>query len=252
MTGSLVLNQLQAGYGRARVVRGIDLECKPGEITALLGRNGVGKTTTLSTIAGLIPTSGGSVTFDGQTVLGPPYRRCRNGFALVQEGKRVFRERSVEDNLVIGAFGARLGRRGVQEGTDAAYERFPILREKRKDRAGSLSGGQQQMLAISQALMGKPRVLMLDEPSAGLAPVVVDEVFGAIAELKKDGLCVLLVEQLIDNSLAVADHVAVLDHGVLVINQTVASLKNWDVLREVYLGTSVDDLGGDNKKAMNT
>jgi branched-chain amino acid transport system ATP-binding protein len=240
MSVTLKLDDLQAGYGRARVVRGITLECRAGEITALLGRNGVGKTTTLSAIAGLIPTTGGSVLLDGQPVSGPAHRRARAGFALVQEGKRVFRQRSVEENLRIGAYAVRQGRRELSASVDDAYRRFPILRDKRRDAAGSLSGGQQQMLAIAQALMAKPRVLMLDEPSAGLAPVIVDEVFGAIAELKKEGLCVLLVEQLIDNSLAVSDHVAVLDHGTLVINQTVASLRDWDVLREVYLGGSTE------------
>ena len=240
MTAALEVTDLSAGYGRAKVIRGISLTCEPGQIVALLGRNGVGKTTTLSAIAGLIPTTGGTVSLGGVVQTGTaPVKRVRAGLSLVQEGKRVFRQRTVEENLRIGAFLRRRDRKAVLAGIERSYERFPILGEKRKQAAGSLSGGQQQMLAIAQALMADPKVLMLDEHSAGLAPVIVDEVFSEIAALKKEGLAVLLVEQLIDNSLAIADRVVVLDHGVLLMNQPVAELEDWDSLREVYLGTSV-------------
>lgn len=238
MSAGLEIDDLTAGYGDLKIVRGLTLSCAAGEITALLGRNGAGKTTTLSAVSGLLPSSG-SVRVLGEELTGSASRRTRSGLALVQEGKRVFRDLSVEDNLRMGGFVVRRRRGFIEEGIARAYERFPILKEKRRHAAGSLSGGQQQMLAISQALIPQPRVLMLDEPSAGLAPAIVEELFGEIGELKKDGLCVLLVEQLIDNSLAVADSVAVLDRGQIMLNERVAELTSWDGLRESYLGAAV-------------
>lgn len=239
MTAGLEIKDLVSGYGELRVCRGLSLTCNAGEITALLGRNGAGKTTTLSTVAGLLPTTAGTISIFGQPQVGSPARRVAAGLALVQEGKRVFRARTVEENLRLGAYSRRRERGFVAEGIEGAFERFPILKEKRRQAAGALSGGQQQMLAIAQALMPRPRVLMLDEPSAGLAPAVVEEVFGAVSELRREGLCVLLVEQLIDNSLRIADRVAVLDHGRIEIDSRVADLASWDVLRESYLGASI-------------
>lgn len=229
------------GYGQIRVVRNLSLACGAGEITVLLGRNGAGKTTTLQGAAGLLPGQGGSAELFGVELTGSPADRVLAGLSMVQEGKRIFRERSVEENLLLGGYVHRRHRSVVTEGIARAYERFPILKDKRRHLAGTLSGGQQQMLAIAQALMAMPRVLLLDEPSAGLAPSIVEEVFGEISQLKEEGLSVLLVEQLIDNSLAIADHVAVLDHGEIVINTPVDELESWDVLRESYLGTSVEE-----------
>ncbi len=206
----------------------------------ILGPNGAGKTTTLSAIAGLLPTMGGTVALHGIEQTGSTVSRVQSGLGLVQEGKRVFRARTVEENLRLGGFSVRRQRGAIADGIGSAYERFPILKEKRRQLAGSLSGGQQQMLAIAQALMPRPTVLMLDEPSAGLAPSIVEQVFGEIASLTKDGLCVLLVEQLIDHSLAVADRVAVLDGGCITIDTDVASLENWDTLRESYLGAALE------------
>lgn len=241
MTESLVVEDLVAGYGQLRIVRGLSLTCRRGELTALLGRNGAGKTTTLSAIAGLVPTMAGSVTLNGEVQTAPTARRVRAGLGMVQEGKRVFRARTVEENLRLGGFTVRRTRGAIDGGLARAYERFPILKEKRRDTAGSLSGGQQQMLAIAQALMPAPTVLMLDEPSAGLAPAIVEDVFGEIAGLAHDdGLCVLLVEQLIDHSLAVADRVAVLDKGRITIDTDVASLGSGDVLRKSYLGAPIE------------
>jgi branched-chain amino acid transport system ATP-binding protein len=231
----LEITNLTTGYGDLKVVRGLALECPAGEITALLGRNGAGKSTTLLAVSGLLP-AGGDISIFGEPLKGSVSKRIRSGLALVQEGKRIFRERTVEENLRLGGFTIRGTRGGIDAGIERSYERFPILKEKRKHAAGSLSGGQQQMLAICQALMPNPRVLMLDEPSAGLAPAIVEEVFGEINELKKEGMCVLLVEQQIDNSLAVADSVAVLDNGRIVLRERVADMANWDALRESYLG----------------
>ncbi len=245
MTPGLEISGLVTGYGELKVIRGLDLSCEGGQITALLGRNGAGKTTTLSAVAGLIPTMAGTVRIFGEEQTGRPARRVKAGLALVQEGKRVFRQRTVEENLRLGGYTARRQHRRIQDGIADAYERFPILKEKRRHPAGTLSGGQQQMLAIAQALMSAPRVLLLDEPSAGLAPSIVEEVFGEIAALKAQGLCVVLVEQLVDNSLAIADRVAVLDHGRITIDTPVSELDSWDALRASYLGEDVAEAVAD-------
>lgn len=239
MTPGLEIRDLVTGYGELKIVRGLSLACPSGQITALLGRNGAGKTTTLSAVTGLLPTMGGVISVYGEVQSGSAAKRVRSGIALVQEGKRVFRNRTVEENLRLGGFIHRRRKGYLESGIAQAYERFPILKEKRKNPAGSLSGGQQQMLAIAQALMTEPKVLLLDEPSAGLAPSIVEEVFGEISQLKEQGLCVLLVEQQIDNSLRIADRVAVLDHGRITIDTEVAALDSWDVLRESYLGADI-------------
>ena len=241
MSDALVVTDLVSGYGQLKIVRGLSLTCRAGELTVLLGRNGAGKTTTVSAIAGLLPTMGGTVALHGVTQTGSTVSRVKAGLGLVQEGKRVFRSRTVEENLRLGGYVVRRERGALDAGIASAYERFPILKEKRRHVASSLSGGQQQMLAIAQALMPRPTVLMLDEPSAGLAPAIVEEVFGEIASLTREGLCVLLIEQLIDHSLAVADRVAVLDRGRITIDTDVAGLGSWDSLRESYLGAAVAD-----------
>lgn len=241
MSEALVVTDLVTGYGQLKIVRGLSLTCRAGELTVLLGRNGAGKTTTLSAIAGLLPTMSGTVELHGEVQTGSTVSRVKAGLGVVQEGKRIFRSRTVEENLRLGGYVVRRKRGAIDEGIDRAYERFPILKDKRKQVAASLSGGQQQMLAIGQALMAQPTILMLDEPSAGLAPAIVEEVFGEIASLTGEGLCVLLVEQLIDHSLAVADRVAVLDRGRITIDTDVAGLGSWDALRESYLGSAVTE-----------
>ena len=231
----LSLSGLSAGYGQIQVIRDLSLQCRAGEITALLGRNGAGKTTLLSAVAGLIPSTG-TVQVGGDRLAGPAYRRARAGIALVQEGKRIFRARTVEENLRIGGYVHRRRRGFIAAGIEGAYARFPILKQKRSLPAGFLSGGQQQMLAIAQALMIEPKVLLLDEPSAGLAPTVVQDVFGEIGRLRDEGMCVVLVEQLVDNSLSIADSVSVLDRGRLAMSSRMSELKDWSVLRGIYLG----------------
>jgi branched-chain amino acid transport system ATP-binding protein len=240
MVAALSFTNFAAGYGQLRVVRDLNLECAPGKITVLLGRNGAGKTTTLHAVAGLLEQQGGAVSLFGEPLTGSSAARVRAGVSLVQEGKRIFRARTVEENLRLGAYVHRTDRAWLTDGIEQSFRRFPILEEKRRHVAGTLSGGQQQMLAIAQALMAKPRVLLLDEPSAGLAPAIVEEVFNEVASLKDEGLTVLLIEQLIDNSLAIADHVAVLDHGTITVNTPVAELASWDVLRESDLGAGAE------------
>lgn len=211
---TLEVNDLTCGYGDITVVRDLSLMARPGEVTALLGRNGAGKTTTLKAIAGLIRADAGQILVEGTSVGKlPPYRRVSRGLAYVQEGKRVFRERTVEENLVLGAFTCRLRQREMETRVQGAFARFPVLEEKRAQAAGALSGGQQQMLSIAQALMRRPKVLLLDEPSAGLAPAIVGEVYETIAGLRDDGMTILLVEQAVGWAASVADRIAVLSLG---------------------------------------
>lgn len=224
---------IHAGYGDIKVLRGIDLEVEPGRITAVLGANGAGKTTLLSTIAGIVPATAGVVRL-GQVDVSrlPARRRARLGLAMVQEGKRVFHRRTVRENLLLG--GAWLPKAQRLAGVERSLAMFPVLEEMSHLGASTLSGGQQQMLAIGQALVPDPDVIMLDEPSAGLAPVIVREVWQTIEELRAAGKAVLLVEQLVPQTLAIADRALVLDRGHVVIDQDAQQVSEGDV-RDVYL-----------------
>lgn len=238
---ALVVSGLGGGYGSLTVLNGVDLSVESGMLQVILGRNGAGKTSLLSAIMGLLPTiNAGSVSLDGKDITSmPAHRRAAAGVGLVQEGKRIFRARTVEENLLLGAYsvtGIQLRSRGRKMALQSAYERFPVLREKRKERAGGLSGGQQQMLAIAQALASKPSVLLLDEPSAGLAPSVRAEVFKAATGLRDEGLAVIVVEQLVDAALEVADDVAVLDSGKIVSSGKPEKFADGSLLQEIYLG----------------
>jgi branched-chain amino acid transport system ATP-binding protein len=230
----LHVDHLAAGYGDIKAITDISLRAWSGKVTAVLGANGAGKTTLVSTIAGLIRVQSGTITMRGEDIgrLRPSARMLR-GIALVQEGKRIFHRRTVHENLLLGGY--RMSRSARSGAVEAAYESFPILREKRNSVAGSLSGGQQQMLAIAQALMPAPQVLMLDEPSAGLAPIIVDELLKTIRKLKSDGMAVILVEQLVDKALAVSDHVVAIQQGRVVSDQPAASVTT-AILHDAYLG----------------
>lgn len=234
----LSVESLAAGYGDLTVLWDISLMVRPGQATVVLGRNGAGKTTLLSTIAGILKPTAGRIEFGGTSITkwSAP-RRTKGGIALVQEGKRVFRRRTVEENLMLG--GHTMPRSGLADAAQEAYEHFPILADKRHIPAGSLSGGQQQMLAIAQALMPKPRLLMLDEPSAGLAPVIVDDVLATVERLKKQGMAILLVEQLVDKALSVADEVAVIEQGKVSISSSIEHTDR-DAVRAVYFGGGKD------------
>jgi branched-chain amino acid transport system ATP-binding protein len=211
---TLLVENLTCGYGDITVVRDLSFEARAGEVLGLLGRNGAGKTTTLKAVAGLVrSTSGRIVVGDREVTSQAPYRRVKHGLAFVQEGKRIFRDRTVEENLVLGLFAVRGRRRLLPERLAEAYARFPVLEQKRHLPAGSLSGGQQQMLSIAQALTRRPSILLLDEPSAGLAPSIVGEVYEVIAGLRDDGLTVVLVEQAVGWAASVADRIAVLETG---------------------------------------
>jgi branched-chain amino acid transport system ATP-binding protein len=221
----------------------VSLEVRPGRVTALLGRNGAGKTTTLRAISGLNPLASGSVLLDGAEVSAlPPHRRVRLGIAYVQEGKRVFHRQTVEQNLLLGGYTRGQRRGGLQAAVDEVYEVFPMLAERRGMLAGAMSGGQQQMLAIGAALMARPRLLLLDEPSGGLAPVIVEEVMTRIGELKETGLGILLVEQAVEAAMRVADDVAVVDGGRVVLARAASDVDDLELLRDAYFGRV--DTGG--------
>ncbi len=234
----LSVRALAAGYGKIGVLHGIDLVVNPGEVVALLGPNGAGKTTLLRALSGLLPWSGGAARFDGRDLRGlSPRETARAGLVHVIEGHRVFTQLSVTDNLLLAGYdlaGSERTRR-----VDEALSLFPEIAEKRRDRAGALSGGQQQMLAVAQGLVRRPKLLMLDEPSAGLSPVLVDRVLAVAARLREDGIAVLLVEQLIDKALALADRVYALARGQIVLEAATTEPDLPSRLEHAYFGQDV-------------
>jgi branched-chain amino acid transport system ATP-binding protein len=239
MSGAeLELQGVRSGYGDLTVIRDVSFAVPTGNITVLLGRNGAGKTTLLKTVAGLIPASAGDIQIGGISVVKePPYLRQRRGLGFVQENKRIFKRRTVEDNLKMGVYASKLSRKEVAARISEAYERFAILGVKRKDVAGYLSGGEQQMLAISQALMSHPQLLLLDEPSAGLAPSIVQDVLDAVRRIKEEeGRTVLMVEQSVDLAISVADHVLVLNVGRIVHSGRPDDAGIREIVEDTYFG----------------
>lgn len=237
----LKVENLHAGYGGAEVLTGVNLEVKAGAVVALIGANGAGKTTTMRAISGMVKPSQGKVTVDGEGVAGLPASRiARLGLAHSPEGRKVFGPLTVEDNLLLGAY-RRLPRfLGFRDKAAAdlkkIYELFPRLEERRKQQSGTLSGGEQQMLAIGRALMAQPKVVLLDEPSMGLAPVIVQEVFSIIRRLKEAGITLLLVEQFAKSALEVADYAYVMERGKIAVAGTPAELKKDERVLAAYLG----------------
>lgn len=232
----LTLKSLQAGYGRVPVLKGISLHVRAGEVVTLIGGNGAGKTTTLRAISGLLPPRKGAVEFDGQDLTRmPPERIVTLGLALVPEGRRVFASLSVTANLELGAFHRR-DKGEVHRDLEAMRRRFPILKERAHQAAGTLSGGEQQILAIGRALMARPRLLMLDEPSMGLAPRMVTQVYEILAELKAAGTTILLVEQNARAALKVADRGYVLETGRIILDGTAGELREDPEVQRAYLG----------------
>ena len=232
----LTLKSIQAGYGRLPVLKGISLHVRPGEVVTLIGGNGAGKSTTLRTICGLLRARKGSMEFDGHDLTRlPPERIVTLGLVLVPEGRRVFRTLSVTANLELGAF-PRTDKGQVRRDLGELMARFPLLRERAHQAAGTLSGGEQQILAMGRALMARPRLLMLDEPSMGLAPSMVSQVYEILAELKKAGTTILLVEQNARAALQVADRGYVLETGRIVLEGTAGDLKEDPEVQRAYLG----------------
>lgn len=232
----LEVENLSSRYGRIEVLHGVTLNVRAGEIVSLIGSNGSGKTTFLRALSGVQPVSGGAVRLEGKSIAGvSAHARTRLGIAQVPEGRQVFGPLSVEDNLRLGAW----TRRDDEIAADIAaiYEMFPALREKRAHAAGSLSGGQQQMLALGRALMSKPRLLLLDEPSMGLAPLLVDQILAAVAKLRDErGVTVLLVEQNAAAALAISDRAYVLETGKIILSGDAASLAADPRVTQAYLG----------------
>jgi branched-chain amino acid transport system ATP-binding protein len=234
-TPLLSVRNLLVRYGQVEALHGVSLDVYPGEIVALIGSNGAGKSTTLRAISGMIPVVGGSVTFAGKDITNLRSDQIvRQGLAHVPEGRQIFGDQSVFDNLLLG--GISLERRAARIQADQEIRRFPVLYERRAQRAGTLSGGEQQMLAISRGLMSRPRMLLMDEPSMGLAPLLVRQVAQTILDLNAQGMTLLLVEQLAGMALAVADRAYVIQNGVVRLEGTSAALsRNPEVVR-LYLG----------------
>jgi branched-chain amino acid transport system ATP-binding protein len=232
----LKIENLTSHYGRIQALHGVDVEVNDGELVALVGGNGAGKTTLLRTISGLQEASGGTVTFEGQDITSmAAEKRVRLEIAQVPEGRQVFTALSVEDNIRLGAF-TKSDKGEISADLEQMYGRFPILKEKRNQSAGTLSGGQQQMLAMARALMSRPRLLLLDEPSMGLSPVLVMEIFSIIEELKEQGVTIFLVEQNATAALRVADRGYVMETGKILLTGSGESLLNDETVKAAYLG----------------
>ena len=236
----LTINNLYAGYGKVEVLHGISLDVPKGKVVTLIGSNGAGKTTTMRAICGMIKPQSGDVSLNGKNVAGlDSHRIARAGLAHSPEGRRVFSTMSVLDNLTLGAFPRLTGARpkgDVKADLERALELFPRLKERQLQLAGTLSGGEQQMLAMARALMMNPEVILLDEPSMGLAPILVEEVFRIIQRLKSDGVTMLLVEQFAAAALNVADYGYVMENGRISVHGAPDKLKNDPAVYEAYLG----------------
>ena len=231
----LKVNDINVYYGAIHAIKNISFEVNDGEIVTLIGANGAGKTTTLQTISGLLHTRTGSIEFMGKNIVGvPPHKVVAHGLAQVPEGRRVFLQMTVEENLEMGAFTRPNSE--IEGGIADVYERFPRLKERRRQIAGTLSGGEQQMLAMGRALMSKPKLLMLDEPSMGLAPILVEQIFDIIRELNHAGVTILLVEQNAQMALSIAHRGYVLETGKIVATGTGAELLEDEAVKKAYLG----------------
>ena len=236
MTALLEVSGLKSGYGDINILTGVDLHVDAGEIVTVVGGNGAGKTTLIRTIAGMVRASSGSIRLEGRDIFNrPSHEICEAGIAQAPEGRQLFPDLNVEDNLQLGG-SLRRSRARMRESLEQVYTLFPRLAERRGQLAGTLSGGEQQMAAIGRAMMAQPLLLMLDEPSLGLAPVMVDVMFEAIARLNKQGLSILLVEQNVAESLALAQRGYVLENGEVVLEGAASDLARDERVRQAYLG----------------
>ncbi len=232
----LEVKDLQVNYGVIRAIKGISFEVNEGEIVSLIGANGAGKTTTMQSIMGLIPVKGGTVTYDGKVINKVSgHKLISMGMSQVPEGRRVFQELTVYENLIMGAY-TQKDKKKIKEDVEDIYTRFPRLGERKNQIAGTLSGGEQQMLAMGRALMSHPKLLMLDEPSMGLSPLLVDQVFDIIKECHSQGITVLLVEQNAKKALSISDRAYVLETGDISITGKGDELLNNESVKKAYLG----------------
>jgi len=235
----LKLKDVHLAYGPIAAVRNASIHVEAGEVVAIVGGNGAGKSTLLKGIAGLMPVGSGRIHFDGEDISRlAPHKRVARGIALSPEGRQVFPDQSVYDNLTLGAYFRKLPNDALDAEVEEQFKLFPRLRERRDQLAVTLSGGEQQMLAIARALMGKPRLLLLDEPSLGLAPKIIQEIFDIIVSLRRSGITILLVEQMANMALAIADRAYVLETGSVTLSGTGQQLLHDPKVRAAYLGVS--------------
>ncbi len=232
----LEVKDLEVYYGMIQAIKGVSFEVNEGEVIALIGANGAGKTTILHTITGLLSPKKGSVIFEGTDITKiPPHKIVTLGMAHVPEGRRVFSQLSVLENLMMGAY-TRSDKKEIQETLETVYKRFPRLEERKNQMAGTLSGGEQQMLAMGRALMSKPKIIVMDEPSMGLSPILINEIFDIIQTVSASGTTVLLVEQNAKKALSIADRAYVLETGNIILSGKAEDLMNDDSIKKAYLG----------------
>lgn len=232
----LKIDNIHVYYGAIHALKGVSLEVHKGEIVTLIGANGAGKSTTLRTVSGLLAPKSGAVSFLGENIAGTPaHEIVKRGISQVPEGRRIFAEMSVQENLEMGAF-TRKDKAGVAQDFEIVYNRFPRLKERRKQQAGTLSGGEQQMLAMGRALMSRPKLLLLDEPSMGLAPLLIKEIFSIIEDINREGTTVLLVEQNANMALSIAHRAYVMETGRITLQGAAKELAASEDVRKAYLG----------------
>ena len=232
----LKIENLEVNYGMIKAIKGVSFEVNQGEVIALIGANGAGKTTILHTITGLVSAKGGSITFEGQDLLKiPAHKIVEMGMAHVPEGRRIFQELTVYENLKLGAFIMK-DKKQIEKNLKYVYDHFPRLKERKNQIAGTLSGGEQQMLAMGRALMSNPKIILMDEPSMGLSPILVSEIFQIIKEVSADGTTVLLVEQNAKKALSIADRAYVLETGKIALEGDAKVLMNDESIKKAYLG----------------
>ena len=232
----LKIDNIHVYYGAIHALKGVSLEVHKGEIVTLIGANGAGKSTTLRTVSGLLVPKSGGISFLGENIAGmPAHEIVKHGISQVPEGRRIFAEMSVQENLEMGAF-TRKDKTGVEKDFEIVYNRFPRLKERRKQQAGTLSGGEQQMLAMGRALMSRPKLLLLDEPSMGLAPLLIKEIFSIIEDINREGTTVLLVEQNANMALSIAHRAYVMETGRITLQGAAKELAASEDVRKAYLG----------------
>lgn len=233
----LKLNSVKVAYGAIQAVKGVSLEVRAGEVVTIIGANGAGKSTLLKSICGLEPVAEGSIQLNGKDVTKvKAHERVALGVAMSPEGRGVFADQTVRENLMLGAYSRRKDVAGIEAAIEREFNRFPRLRERQNQLTGTMSGGEQQMLAISRALMSEPKLLLLDEPSLGLAPLIIKDIFQAIRQLRESGLTILLVEQMAKQALGVADRAYVLETGCITLEGTGRELLNDPKVKAAYLG----------------
>lgn len=233
----LKIDSVKVAYGAIQAVKGVSLEVRAGEVVTIIGANGAGKSTLLKSICGLEPVAEGSIQIDGKDVTSvKAHERVALGVAMSPEGRGVFADQTVRENLMLGGYVRRRDKAAMEAAIEREFHRFPRLRERQNQLSGTLSGGEQQMLAISRALMSEPRLLLLDEPSLGLAPLIIKDIFNAIRQLRESGLTILLVEQMAKQALGVADRAYVLETGCITLEGTGSALLNDPKVKAAYLG----------------